>query len=312
MPSVPDTSDEVLARCREAMTGPVASVHTPFDRDGSVDVGGLRSLVDFVIAGGAGTVLLTWGDSLFSLLTDDEVAEVTRAVVEQTAGRALTIAACNTWATPKALQFADWCVEIGADLLMLKPPNWAGSATPETLVEHYRVVSGRIPVMVVTNVFAGWPHARAMQVLETLADTAPGVVAVKDDLCNDFARRLGLVCHQRMAIISGGQKQNHLNAHPYGCDGYMSSYILFRPEMPRRYWRAIEEEDLGQAVAIIRDYDMPLFDFVMALPGGFDAGMHGTLELFGIAGRWRRKPYHSLTDEEMDRLADFHRGLGLL
>jgi hypothetical protein len=65
-------------------------------------------------------------------------------------------------------------------------------------------------------------------------------------------------------------------------------------------------------VEVVRKYDVPYFDFTSALPGGFDAGLHGAMELFGIAGRWRRPPYHSLTDEEMARLAGFFRDLSLL
>ncbi len=62
---------------------------------------------------------------------------------------------------------------------------------------------------------------------------------------------------------------------------------------------------MRKATEIIRDYDMPYFDFIKRLRGSFDAGMHGVYELFGIAKRWRRKPYYSLTDEEMEKLADF-------
>lgn len=297
---------------RERLTGPVASVSTPFSRDSSVDFDGLRNFIDFVIAGGAKTVLLTYGDSLYSLLTDGDITEVTRVTVQHTAARALVTAACGGWATPKALEFADYCRELGADILMLKPPDWAMSATVETMVAHYRVVSEHIPVMVVTNVFANWPQAQAMACLEALRDTAPNVVAVKDDLCDDFARKLGLACHERMAIVSGGQKQNHLNALPYGCDGYLSTFSKFKPEIAQQYWGAIVAGDTAKAVGVIRDYDMPLFDYIGGLTGGFDAGVHGTLELFGIAQRWRRSPYYSLSDEEMEQLAEFYRGLGLL
>ena len=42
----------------QALTGPVASVSTPFNRDGSVDRDGLRRYIDFVIAGGSHTVMV--------------------------------------------------------------------------------------------------------------------------------------------------------------------------------------------------------------------------------------------------------------
>ena len=50
-------------------------------------------------------------------------------------------------------------------------------------------------------------------------------------------------------------------------------------------------------------------DYIMKLAGGFDAGFHGVLEICGIAKRWRRPPYYSLSDEEIERLAAFLRGL---
>ncbi len=36
---------------------------------------------------------------------------------------------------------------------------------------------------------------------------------------------------------------------------------------------------------------------------------HGAQEIFGIAGRWRRGPYASLDDADMERLRDFFAAL---
>jgi len=49
-------------------------------------------------------------------------------------------------------------------------------------------------------------------------------------------------------------------------------------------------------------YEHPFFDTIFSLPRGFDAGMHGMLELHGICKRWRRPPFYSLSDAEMERL----------
>ena len=48
------------------------------------------------------------------------------------------------------------------------------------------------------------------------------------------------------------------------------------------------------------------------LPGGFDAGIHGVLELAGICGRWRRPPYYSLSDAELEKLETELRNKGIL
>jgi 4-hydroxy-tetrahydrodipicolinate synthase len=296
---------------RDSLTGPIASVSLPFQRDGQIDEMGLRNLIDHIIGAGSKTVLLTAGDSLYSILTDREVAEVTRLTAEHTAGRAMVVAADRQWATPNELEFAQYARDVGVDLLMVLPPNWGASCTVETFVEHYAAAAEHIPVMLVTNVFTQ-DHELGLRTIEALRDRVDGVVAIKDDVCGPFARRMALLVHDPWAVLSGGLKENHLALLPYGCDGYMSTFIDFKPDIAHDYWEAIGAQDLDRARAIITDVEMPLMDFFGPLRGGGDAGVHGSLELFGVAGRWRRKPYHSLTDEEMEQLKGFFQSKGLL
>ncbi len=278
------------------------SVHTPFMRDGAIDYDSLRGLVDRGIEAGSTTMLLTYGDSLFSLLTDDEVAAVTKVVAEQAAGRAAVVAADRIWWTGKTVEFARYARDVGADVLMVLPPDWAGSCTAETFVAHYAAVAAEIPVMVVTNVF-GRSQAMGLEVLGRLRDETPGVIAIKDDLVGVFARKMALLLYGHWAIISGGQKQNHFDLIHYGCDGYLSTFVTFAPQITQRYWQAVQTEDWVEAARIIREYDMPYFDYVLSVKGGFDAALHGTYEHFGLSQRWRRPPYHSLTDEQMEELS---------
>ncbi len=295
---------------RTLISGPVLSLHTPFRADGEIDFSSLRGLVERGIAAGSTTMLLTYGDSLYSLLTDDEVAAVTRVVAEQTAGRAAVVAADRIWWAGKTVEFARYAGEVGADLLMVLPPDWAQSCTADTLVEHYAAVAAEIPVMVVTNVFGRSP-AMGLEVLERLRDGVPGVIAIKDDLVGSFARRMALLVHGHWAVISGGQKENHFDLVHYGCDGYLSTLVAFAPHITNVYCQAVQAEDWEGAGRVIREYDMPFFEAILDMPGGFDAALHGIYELFGISQRWRRPPYHSLSDEEMERLAQLLSDLNL-
>lgn len=292
------------------LTGPVMSVHTPFTRDGSIDYESLRGLVDRGIDAGSTTMLLTYGDSLFSLLTDDEVAEVTKVVADQASGRVAVVAADRIWWTGKTVAFARYARDVGADLLMVLPPDWAGSCTADTFIAHYAAVAAEIPVMVVTNVFSR-SQAMGLEVLQRLRDDVPGIVAIKDDLVGVFARKMALLLHGHWSIISGGQKQNHFDLIHYGCDGYLSTFVTFAPHITQAYWQAVQAEDLAEAARIIREYDMPYFDSVLNMVGGFDAALHGTYELLGLSQRWRRPPYHSLTDEQMEQLSQLFQDMNL-
>lgn len=89
----------------------------------------------------------------------------------------------------------------------------------------------------------------------------------------------------------------------------LSTYLHFLPKIAHAYWQAVDGGDLATAARIIRDFDHPWMAFADTLSGGFDAMYHGAQEIFGIAGRWRRPPYHSLDDAEMERLREFFAGL---
>ena len=88
---------EVMARMR----GPVPSISIPFTREGDVDYTGLANFVEFLIENKTSTLLITLADSLFSILTDAEIGEITRVVTRQNRGRALVVAGTQRWWTAR-------------------------------------------------------------------------------------------------------------------------------------------------------------------------------------------------------------------
>jgi len=303
---------ECPSEIRAALTGPWPTIRTPFTREGDIDRMSLCHHIDFMISGGAKAIVLTWGDSLYSVLTDDEVAEVTKLVVEHVRGRAVVVAADHIWWTGKCVQFADYCAGIGADMLMVLPPDWGASTTVESLVAHYGAVAEHIPVMVVTNYLAQRPQAFGLEVIQALYDSVPGIVALKNDVRGEFFRRVCLMTRDRWCLSSGGQKQNHMDVVPYGVHGFLSCYLTFKPEIAWRYWNAIQSHDLAAAVEVIRDYDMPFFDYILPCEGGFNAAMYAVFEIYGLTKRYRRPPYHTFTDRQMEELTNFLRRTGFL
>jgi dihydrodipicolinate synthase/N-acetylneuraminate lyase len=292
--------DEIRARIR----GPVCSFPTPFTREGEIDEEASRRIIDLAISGGSDIILLTYGDSLFTILTDEEVARLTRLVAEQTGGRALVVAADRMWWTGKAVEFATYCRDVGADVLMIRPPDWGGSATPESLAAHYAAVAGVMPVMLVGNV--------PFRTLEVLAEAAPGVVAFKEDMGMDYSYRVARLYGDRWPVIAGGGKARHLMLWPAGVRASFSIYIHFAPGVTRAYWKALWEGNVEEARRVVDTYDQPLFRMGEAFPGGLDSLIHCAMEVFGVAPRWRRPPFVSAGEEDVERLKGFFQGAGLL
>jgi len=290
-------------RIQHALSGPIASIRTPFTRDGAIDYASLRQIVEFDISAGAGALLITWGDSLFAVLGDREIADLTRAVVESTAGRAVVVACTGRWATPQAVEFAAYCAGVGADILQVFLPMWyPGCTNAETIVEHHLAIGQYLPVLTNSAEIQRNGAAEGLAIARELIERAAPVLGMKADVTGGYDCAMTSLVKDHWTMFAGGEKSFHLELWPYGCRGYLSTFVTFMPDVTRAYWRAVGANDTPAAVRIIEKIDRPFFDEILAMPGGFDAAMHGITERCGLTERWRRAPFTSLDDEAMERL----------
>jgi len=296
------THDEIQA----ALSGPIASIRTPFNEDGSIDHDGLRRMVEFDIQAGVGGLLITWGDSLFSLLGDQDIADLTKAVVGCAAGRVPVVACTGRWGTPQAVDFASFCRNVGVDILQTFLPMWYPAClTPDAILEHHKALAEHIPVMANSAELQRSGPAEGRRIAETLIQDKHAVLAMKGDVTGAPDREITTVVREDWVMLAGGQKSFHMELWPYGCRGYLSTFGTFRPSVTRAYWAAIDAGDTAAATRIIEKIDRPFFNHILAMPGGFDAAMHGIAEICGLAKRWRRSPFYSLSDEELEALQAF-------
>lgn len=290
---------------RKYFTGPIPSICTPFERNGEIDFDSVSNIIERNIEAGAKAIILTAGDSHYDCLSDEEIIQLTQFTCEKVRDRAVVVAADRYHATARAIEFARIARKIGADIVMCMPPDWANSCTPQTMAKHFVEVSKQLPVMIVTNRFMRRGAEFGLQTVSTALEDSEAVVAVKDDIGGAFARRLCLSAYGNCAIIAGGDKQWFLNMWPFGCDGYISLFITYLPSVANTFWDAVQEWDMETIRRIISEIEIPYWELISSFPGGFDSGLHGTLEVFGLAKRWRREPYYSLNNEELMQLKQF-------
>jgi 4-hydroxy-tetrahydrodipicolinate synthase len=287
---------------RARIAGPVHVVPTPFAADGAVDWEGLRRVVEIGVAGGAPITLLTAGSSLLPSLSDEELRAVTRAVVDQVAGRTLTVAATRPTSAPAAAAFAAACREMGVDVIM--PTPWLiGDADAAGVVAFYEAVAAVMPTMIV-----GFPPHAA---LDRLVDN-PGIVAFKEDGSNDYGIATAAKYAARLPMLSGGLLARHLALWPHGVRAGFCEYHSFAPWIGQAYWGALDRGDTETARAIAADVDLPFLAMDGQYTGGLHAVWHAALEIRGLASRHLRPPLVSLPADEMARLAAALDRLGLL
>ena len=201
---------------KEALSGPVPSVCPSFLPDNELDWDSMANNVDFLIASGAKTLLITYGDSLLSILSDDETCAFARFVTERARHRAMVIGCGRLWPPKQTLEFAEFCKAYGTDVVIPFVPDWAQHSDAGLLVNYFKAVGKIMPVMALTNIGTrGIP----CEVSEQLQQE-DGIVAIKDDVPLPYGEALGHAIGGRFAFLSGGTAGFFLKEAPYGADGY--------------------------------------------------------------------------------------------
>lgn len=287
---------------REAITGGLPSISTSFKENGDIDWEAIRSNVEFLIASGAKTILLTYGDSLLSILTDKEVVELTKFVVQCTDHRAMVIGCGKKWCLPQSIEFAEVCAEVGCDVVIPFPPDWAQHADTDMLLKYYAEIGKIAPVMSLTNLMNG--RGIPLELFER-ATTDMGIVAVKDDAPAPYGRRLGTIIRDKFAYLSGGTMENFLTVAPYGADGYLSVFFRAFPKVDEIFWTAYTENRMADAANIVETYEVAFFKWCASHGFHWDAGIRGMMEIAGIGKRYCRIPYSYLNEKQMDDMRAF-------
>ena len=281
---------------------PVPSVTPQFFQNGEIDWKATATMLENCIAGGAKALLVTYGDSLLHILTDRETIELNRFVAQVSAGRAMVIACSKTWDHNSMLEYANESKADGCDMIIPFYPNWCGGLDKDALVTCMKELGAVMPVMLLSCMMGG---GIPLNVLNKLS-SEDGIVAIKDDVGQPYGKNILAHIRDRMAYLSGGRAFNFLDTAAYSADGYLSVYARMYPQVSNSFWQAYTSGDMNEAIALVEKYDIALFtDFIAKNGLDFSAVIQGMYETAGVGTRWRRFPYSSLNDEQMEKLKAF-------
>ena len=180
--------------------GAYTALVTPFGRDGAVDYGRLRALVDFQIAGGIDGLVPVGTTGESPTLDVDEHLEVIRVVVETAARRVTVVAGTGANATAAALELTARAKDMGVDGTLQVTPYY-NKPTQAGLIKHFSAVADLGLPVILYNV----PGRAGCEIaVPTVAELAkhPHVVAVKEAAGSvDRVSRLKAACE--IDVLSG-------------------------------------------------------------------------------------------------------------
>jgi 4-hydroxy-tetrahydrodipicolinate synthase len=109
---------------------------TPFKSDGSLDEAALERLIDFQIEEGTNFLVPCGTTGENPALTHGEHRRVVEIAVRRANGRVPVLAGAGSNATPKAIEFAELAIELGADGALTITPYY-NKPTPDGLRRHF-------------------------------------------------------------------------------------------------------------------------------------------------------------------------------
>jgi 4-hydroxy-tetrahydrodipicolinate synthase len=286
---------------RDRINGLVLNIPTPFvPRSFDVDLPGLRRNVDYWVASGVKTLLLTYGTSEFCCVRDSEIADVTRAVVESAGGRALVIASTGRWWLGQTVEFAHFCEKLGADALMItipETPGWNTLSDFDGHVEFHRQIQERskIPLVYLLVHDTG----RSVEATEKVCAMEHYVGAKIDVDSYPMQHNLGRRLHDKTALICGGGGLLAYWSHQWGYHASLTGVGQWAPRLELSGVDAMVRQDIPAAKNHL-DRITPFRQLAASISN--HAAIKYAMDVAGLAGGPQRPPQRALSEEAKARL----------
>lgn len=188
---------------KRQFSGSLVALITPF-RDGKVDEGKLRDLVEFHVKNGTDAIVPcgTTGES--PTLTHDEHKRVVEVVVQAAAGRIPVVAGTGSNSTHEAIDLTAHAAKAGADGALMVAPYY-NKPTQKGVIAHYKAVAESVDVPIIIYNIPGRTGMNILpETLATLASDCSNIVGVKEATGNlEQMTQTILACGPDFTVLSG-------------------------------------------------------------------------------------------------------------
>jgi len=183
--------------------GSIVAIVTPMHADGSLDLPGLRKLIDWHIAEGTDGIVIVGTTGESPTVSVEEHCELIKIAVEHTAKRIPVIAGTGGNSTTEAIELTQYAKSVGADASLLVVPYY-NRPTQEGMYQHFKKIAESVDLpAILYNVPGRTVADMANETILRLAQV-PGIIGVKDATGN-IARGSDLIrlAPKSFAVYSG-------------------------------------------------------------------------------------------------------------
>ncbi|WP_339939641.1 4-hydroxy-tetrahydrodipicolinate synthase [Undibacterium luofuense] len=183
--------------------GSLVAIVTPMHADGSLDLPGLRKLIDWHIEQGTDGIVIVGTTGESPTVSVEEHCELIRVAVEHVNKRIPVIAGSGGNSTAEAIALTRFAREAGADASLQVVPYY-NRPTQEGMYQHFKAIAEAVDIPVILYNVPGRTVADMSNDTIVRLAQIPGIVGVKDATGN-IARGIDLIRRvpESFAVYSG-------------------------------------------------------------------------------------------------------------
>ena len=249
-----------VKEAKKKFRGICVPVVTVIQEDGSVDIDGIQSNIEWMIDQGAkegNTILLACGSGGdFTVLNTFERKAIIKAIAEVSRRRVPVMASVQSTDIRETIELCQLCEDVGIDLVQMSG-HYYYTVVPDDVIAWIEEVSKHTNVgfAIYNHFYSGSKYDMSVDVAERLIEI-PNSVAAKwgsgdrSNLIQGFKRLI-----PKVAVINNGGLQAY--AHMLGCKSYISHVPNFYPQQDWKVYELLEQGKYIEAEKVFDDFMIP-------------------------------------------------------
>lgn len=276
---------------------------TPFNRDGEIDEGALRKLVQFWVENGLSGLVTCGSNGEAPYLLREERRKLFEIVVDEANDKVSVIAGTGAMGTKETVQLTVDAKDVGADAALVVTPFYFKHSSEE-LYAHYSAVLEAVDIpIVVYNVpkFTGFSLDPAL--VERLTSEYSHVVGIKDS-SGSFSQITELVrlVGDKISVLAGTADLT-LPTLMLGGKGAVIAVANVAPKLCSEVYDAFKKGDREKALEIQKV--ISYINEVLVIKHNQLAAIKEVLNIKGLPAGYPRKPTLPLKEKEREKVKQF-------
>ena len=229
-----------------AITGSLVAIVTPMNEDGSLDLEGMRRLLDFHVEQGTDAIVVVGTSGESPTVSVEEHHELISLTVKHVAGRIPVIAGAGANSTAEAVEMTRFAKAAGADAALSVVPYY-NKPTQEGLYLHFKTVAEAVDLPVILYNVPGRTVADLANETTLRLAQIPNIVGIKD-ATGSFDRACELIARAPKSFsVYSGDDASACAMLLMGGKGNISVVANIAPRLMREMCAAAIGGDLAKA-----------------------------------------------------------------